>query len=256
MAQGQGESTSLVSLAVDATVLVGSLLPTFPDGLKTDADAMDATELLAKTSRFLKDVESKRMGQTKPITDLKKAIDADYGKITAMIRQEDGRLRRLLAEWGDEQRRIADEAAARAAEIEEPTEDAPDLPAPVKSITADGARLDFKDNWTWELEDINLVPRKYLTLDRGVVTRDVKVNQVREIPGFRIFNQPVPAVTGDFRRAEIIEGGLANGKEGQGPEEASRTEAGTVATSTEAANGPGRGIDIGNGDGPAGSEPV
>ncbi|HQO21327.1 MAG TPA: hypothetical protein PLA03_13385, partial [Acidobacteriota bacterium] len=50
----------------------------------------------------------------------------------------------------------------------------------------------LRSNWTWKVEDENLVPREYLTLDTVKITKVVKAmkNQTK-IPGIKVYEEKV-----------------------------------------------------------------
>lgn len=44
--------------------------------------------------------------------------------------------------------------------------------------------------WTFEVVDINAVPREYLVLDETAVRRAIQAG-IREIPGLKIYQKPL-----------------------------------------------------------------
>ena len=68
-------------------------------------------------------------------------------------------------------------------------------PVPTRTQT-DMGTAGMRDNWKWEEIDKNLIPREYLMVNAGMLTPIVKASKGRVvIPGIRIFNQPIIAVT-------------------------------------------------------------
>ncbi|HUX39334.1 MAG TPA: hypothetical protein VMV44_15650 [Rectinemataceae bacterium] len=86
-----------------------------------------------------------------------------------------------------------EEAAAAIAEI--PHEDLG--PAPVAPVVEDAQ---FRDHWLWELEEFDLVPRRFLTPDKDAIDNAIAAQKDKTeesvknlIPGIRIYNKPIMA---------------------------------------------------------------
>ena len=86
-----------------------------------------------------------------------------------------------------------EEAAAAIAEI--PHEDLG--PAPVAPTVEDAQ---FRDHWLWELEEFDLVPRRFLTPDKNAIDNAIAAQKDKTeesvknlIPGIRIYNKPIMA---------------------------------------------------------------
>lgn len=233
MAQQAQTQVSLVEYQAQGTSLVGRLLTLFPDQvIESETQLQDATEVLAMISTWLKSVEAGRVTLTKPLNDIVHFLNSEIQKVTGMVKTEDKRIRGLMSAFILVQRQVAEEAAARAAEIQDEGDEGEEAESLFvqKSVVADNARVDFKDNWVWEEVDITLVPREYLMIDRGKTTAAVKGKDGKhDIPGLRIWNEPVPAVTGGFRRPEINEGGLNARPEGTDEGQEATPEADTAA---------------------------
>jgi len=84
------------------------------------------------------------------------------------------------------ERKALEEAAAKEAQIIPP-------PIPEKPKTEG---LTLRDNWTFEIYDESLIPREYLVPDPVKIRKVVQVMKERtNIPGVRVFNQPVVVKT-------------------------------------------------------------
>ena len=86
-----------------------------------------------------------------------------------------------------------EEAAAAIAEI--PHEDLG--PAPVAPTVEDAQ---FRDHWLWELEEFDLVPRRFLAPDKDAIDNAIAAQKDKTeesvknlIPGIRIYNKPIMA---------------------------------------------------------------
>lgn len=106
----------------------------------------------------------------------------------------------------EEARKAAEEAARKKAEDEgipdgfldpEPVEETPvapieaPKPAPVEDVkTQRGsyATTTVKQDWKYQIVDVSAIPREYMTPDLAKITKAVRSNGVREIPGLRIYD--------------------------------------------------------------------
>lgn len=61
----------------------------------------------------------------------------------------------------------------------------------LRSVEIGTAKVSFRDNWTYEITNAAELPREYLCPDAAKINAAVKAGK-REIPGLRIFNQPIP----------------------------------------------------------------
>jgi len=61
----------------------------------------------------------------------------------------------------------------------------------LRSVEIGTAKVSFRDNWTYEVINAAELPREYLCPDTAKINAAVKAGK-REIPGLRIFNQPIP----------------------------------------------------------------
>lgn len=114
------------------------------------------------------------------------------------------------AEW--EQRRRDEEAAKKienvssfeeAAEILAKAEPTKPMPPAVAAPRMDEAQL--RDHWVWEVEDFEVIPRRYLATDDRAITEKINATPNKNdetvkglIPGIRIFNRPI--VASQFKR--------------------------------------------------------
>lgn len=61
----------------------------------------------------------------------------------------------------------------------------------LRSVEIGTAKVSFRDNWTYEITNAAELPREYLCPDTAKINAAVKAGK-REVPGLRIFNQPIP----------------------------------------------------------------
>jgi len=142
------------------------------------------------------------------------SLRAKEAELADRIQPQIDRLSKEIVDWtvaerrkaaeAEEKRRKAEWEARRAEEAREKTlaaavdfEDVPapaavELPPPaVKPLVNE---VQMRDNWTWEVEDFERIPRRFLKVDEGAITREVKaLRDKAEIPGIRVRNKPILA---------------------------------------------------------------
>ena len=167
-----------------------------------------ALEELSTIRRLLKTAEEIRKKYTKPLNDHVKMINADVRKATDPLRRCETHLNKELREYRArveaarraeearirklaEKRREKAEAEGRPAPV--PQSLTPEIKEPPKTVATSTGAVTFRTVRKWELEDIAAVPREYLLLDRGKITKLVKAG-VEGIPGIRIYTEEETSV--------------------------------------------------------------
>lgn len=163
-------------------------------------------EIVGIAKRMLATLEQARKGEVAPLNSQVSAINASYkvvtGRLQPIIKSTDEkmgayqtRLREAeeLARKEAEKARVKAEAAAAKAvaagkPAPPPPPPAPVIPqAPAMAATSQGG-VSMRGTWTFEVKNIDKVPRKYLTIDEAKVKALVKAGE-REIPGLRIYEK-------------------------------------------------------------------
>lgn len=182
---------------------------TSTDDLKACADDLNLINQLTKLAK-----DSLRI-YIKPFTDYVDEVKADFklvldpleeayklnrAKSTAFLQEQ--KVKQLEAEELNRQQEeltlrmaaakgmVATESGVinpATGEVVVPTKKM-DIPPTTKKVYSATGSIAMTDNWQWEPEDLTQVPRQYLMLDRALITRAVKQEKVRNIPGIRIFN--------------------------------------------------------------------
>jgi hypothetical protein len=168
-----------------------------------DEDIVPATDDLSLIANLKKAVKEKQDKYCGPVKQHLDAMQAVFKDILAMLEDANGINRLKITSYRAEQvrkqkeideiNRQAMELARKQAELSgtgEYTVDTTPIesPAVINKVQATAGGLSFAGIWTWELEDIKLVPDEYKILDRPAITRRVKSGE-RNIPGVRIFKQ-------------------------------------------------------------------
>ena len=177
--------------------------------IQTVEDTRSATEDLSIIAKSKKWLEDKRKEYVTPLNNQVKVINDTFKLVSDPLNQADKITRDKILAFGIEQDRKRREAEAIEAEKLElakremklngeitvdltPIEKPEAVPG---RIITDIGMSSQRDNWKWELTDINLVPREYLMINAGMVTPIVKASKGRLIiPGLKIYNEPIIAV--------------------------------------------------------------
>lgn len=174
--------------------------------IETEAQLNEASELLRKIKTAYKTVEERRTFVVKPLNDQIRNINGWFKSITEPLVQAEDILKRKVLTFRQEQERIRlaeqkrleEEAAKKQAEINKLAEQK-GVEAPVLNVPK-LAELDktvntstIKKVWTFEVTDLNLIPREYLVVDETKIRNAVREG-VRNIPGVKIFEKDQLAV--------------------------------------------------------------
>ncbi len=177
--------------------------------ITTNDDLKPANDDLILIRKVKKAMEEKRKEYLKPFQDHVKETNDAYKTLMEPIEEADKLTANKMLAFDAEQKRKIREAEAieaeklalakREAELKggEITVDLTPVAKP--EVVPDRIRTDMgssgqRDNWKWELLDLNLVPREYLMINAGMLTPIVKASKGKlTIPGIRIYNEPIIA---------------------------------------------------------------
>lgn len=168
---------------------------TWRDGPPTDpASAQVLADDLVEIRKVRSKLEEEMKALLKPHRGAVEAIRAGYKPLFERIVELADMLKVRWLRWEErlaDQRKRAEEKAAAAQEIADATGQPIEVPppAPAPAVKPTSGRLSTKLVWTWELVDLTWVPKQYLAVDAGAVTRAVRAGE-RNIPGIRIFEKP------------------------------------------------------------------
>jgi len=172
-------------------------------------DLKPATNDLSIIAKVKKALEEKKKEYIKPLQDHVKEINEAFKTLLNPIEQADRITRQKILSFQQEQDRLhreqeeinrqkaeleAREAALNGREVE-PVEMVEVTPEAPKRVSTDMGTTGLRDNWKWEVVDFALVPDSYKMINSGVLTPVVKASKGKiEIPGIRIYNEPIIAV--------------------------------------------------------------
>jgi hypothetical protein len=146
----------------------------------------EASQELAKIYKLL---ESKRVDATKPALEEQRRINGFFkpvlDKLESVSKGFIGQVNEFVkAEKRKEEKRRLEEAKAEAERLlaNKPPEPKKDLPRPVSpNVTVSTTKV-----WTYEVVDLDKVPREYLTIYDYAVDKAIKAG-ARQIPGLKIY---------------------------------------------------------------------
>ncbi|MCX4310175.1 MAG: hypothetical protein OSJ28_07740 [Desulfovibrio sp.] len=171
-----------------------------------------AVTIAGQIKKTAKKIEDARKNYVSPFNAHVKDVNALAAEIRSPLERAEKDLKKKLNAFAAQQeleRRKAKEAArkraqeeqerlnreAAAAGVEAPT--VPEIVEPEESTsvrTAEGTAY-LQNRWTFELEDLAMVPADFLMLDEKKVRAAIKAG-VREIPGLKIFEQKSMVIRG------------------------------------------------------------
>lgn len=183
-----------------------------------DGDTIgEAAEFRSELKAFRKKVETAEAITAKPLKEAWEAARTPFLALRKKIDEVESLLNKRLSEYAaaeNERRRQIEQreretqlAALRAAQAE--AESKADVDAVIaleeaqthvetkpqenklRSVEIGTAKVSFRDNWTYEITNASELPREYLCPDTAKINAAVK-GGAREIPGLRIYNQPIP----------------------------------------------------------------
>lgn len=177
----------------------------------------DVTELVLNVDKFSKAVDKWRKDKVGPFNEFVKEINGECKYFTDIANNISIEGRRKLKVYSDkivqERKRLADEERKRQeeeqrrikaefedAELRKMEQDATyvpeecpemvvvDVPQGTKTVRTAAGATTIVSRWTFEVTDINLVPRRLLVLNDRAVKDAIKAG-TREIPGLRIYTE-------------------------------------------------------------------
>jgi len=172
-------------------------------------DNKTANDDLTIISRIKKAMLEKKKEYLDPILSQGDAIRASYNYLMTPILEAEKLTKDKMLAYDAEQRRIraeqedinrkrleaAEQEMKLNGELSESVNLVEVIPEVSKRVSTDMGSSGQRDNWVWEVADINLIPREYLMINAGMLTPIVKASKGKiVIPGIIILNKPIIAV--------------------------------------------------------------
>ena len=153
-------------------------------------------EMTAQTKKLKKAIEAKQediIGEASKFVRLVQAFTLPFRKDLEAI---EAQVKRKLGDYGflkEQARRIAEEAARKAANVEPVQLPTPVIPKQSAPVRTESGTTSYVSQWTYEVEDVSKIPARYLLSDptnKAAVNESIRAG-VREIPGLKIFERMV-----------------------------------------------------------------
>lgn len=176
--------------------------------ITSEETASDANNILHWIAGKKKVLEERRRFFITPLKDHVKRIEAELKMVAEPLIKADVIIRGKVVDYRikikeeakkkeEELQRKAEKERQKQVEKAEAKGEAPPPPAPMPTVevpkTTEG--ITMVKTWTYEIQDINKVPREYLILDTAAVMKAVRLG-IREIPGLRIYQKETVKVGG------------------------------------------------------------
>jgi len=190
--------------------------------IHTHTDYILAGDALKEIKRRMKRLDELRRKMTRPLDESKAVIlsffrgpEGALGKAEAAVKgamlvfqkARDREWEREREREREEKARLAKETAeakvmelAEAGDVEGVMEmmgEKPELeplpiPMPVPQVVPKVEGVSTRKMWKWEVLDAGMIPREYMVVDVGMVTRVVQASKGRvEIPGVRVWQEEI-----------------------------------------------------------------
>lgn len=163
-----------------------------------------ATDILSVIKSVLNKCEERRKFFVKPLNDHVSRINLFFKNFTQPLETEESNLKTKVIQYRqiveakrlEEEKRIQKEHAKLSKKLEARGEDP--LPVPIlapqkQTIFSDSGALTAKKIWTFDVLNLDRVPRQYLILDDKKINAVIR-GGVREIPGLKIYQKETIAV--------------------------------------------------------------
>lgn len=173
--------------------------------IETEADNQRAVVLGTSAKKLAKQIDDKRKQIIADPNDFVKSVNSFAKIFTDKLGVVEDTLKRKISQYRvaqeqkrrEEEKRAREEAAkiqaalnadAEKKGIEAPQVVAPIIPKAPAAVRTETGAASGRKVWTFELEDLDKVPREWLRLDE-IKVRDAIRAGVRDIPGIRIFEE-------------------------------------------------------------------
>ena len=133
--------------------------------INTKHDAKQVLSMSLQSRKLKQTLEKTRKKIVQPHVDFQRAINAIVKEYTKKLQDIEDNLKSKLNSWFESQEDDADFS---------------DL-----IMEVDDGKMTAKKSYTFEIEDVTIIPTKYLKLDEKKVKEDIKMG-VRNIPGIKI----------------------------------------------------------------------
>jgi len=159
-----------------------------------------ATEDLSKLNKYADQVKKTKEGVTKPLNEALKAARAIFAPIEDKLDTAISSIRNAMISYQTEQKRIADEEAAKIAarvgegkgklKVDTAIRKIDAIDKPEKSVSTGSGSVKFQTVKRFEVMDVTMLPTEYI-LANDVAIRKAMLAGI-EIAGVRYYTEEVP----------------------------------------------------------------
>jgi hypothetical protein len=177
--------------------------------IKGLGDLKSANDDLTIIARLKKVMEDRRKQYVQPLNVQVKAINDNYKQLMQPVLEAERITKQKMLDFNAEQERIRreqeavnrlrmeaaqKEAALNEGEISEPVKMVEVIAEAPRRVSTDMGSSGMRDNWTFEITDFAALPDDYKLANTAALNAFAKSTKgARQIPGVRIFNQPIIA---------------------------------------------------------------
>lgn len=162
-------------------------LSKIPDKIKTEKDALSATDLILKVRKMFTQIDDKRTARTGPANETIKLINADYKPVLDTLKSIESKIKGALEGYANMK---TEEDLIRLGEVRESTgEKLLDIPVGISMFPSDEGEVRFRKGFKVVITDESKVPRKYkvTTIDMKALQKVVDDNDgVVKIAGIEV----------------------------------------------------------------------
>ena len=164
-----GQATQLLSKKLDLSPLISRATN---HEIINEESASQALSMSLQARKIRKQLDETRLAIVRPHLDFQRAVNKIVKEYETVLEKIENDLKTKLDEY------LQNSNSSNNAEFI----------AQSREILVEDGKLAKVKKWVWELENEQLVPREYLSLDEKKIESAIK-NGVRNIPGIKVFEK-------------------------------------------------------------------
>ena len=164
-----GQATQLLSKKLDLSPLISRATN---HEIINEESASQALSMSLQARKIRKQLDETRLAIVRPHLDFQRAVNKIVKEYETVLEKIENDLKTKLDEY------LQNSSSSNNAEFI----------AKSREILVEDGKLAKVKKWVWELENEQLVPREYLSLDEKKIESAIK-NGVRNIPGIKVFEK-------------------------------------------------------------------
>ena len=164
-----GQATQLLSKKLDLSPLISRATN---HEIINEESASQALSMSLQARKIRKQLDETRLTIVRPHLDFQRAVNKIVKEYETVLEKIENDLKAKLDEY------LQNSTSSNNAEFI----------AKSREILVEDGKLAKVKKWVWELENEQLIPREYLSLDEKKIESAIK-NGVRNIPGIKVFEK-------------------------------------------------------------------